>query len=89
MHLETRILKHITIINFITKTINKMAKFELIKTTDVNGEIWYNITKDGLHVNTSFTKKLEDAEKMLQELVNGKPSAPIVEIIKTIENGED
>lgn len=81
-------MKHITIIDFITKTINKMAKFELIKTTDVNGEIWYNITKDGLHVNTSFTKKLEDAEKLFEELTNGRPSEPIIEILKTIENGD-
>lgn len=66
-----------------------MAKFELIKTTDVNGEIWYNITKDGLHVNTSFTKKLEDAEKLFEELTNGKPSEPIVEILKTKENADN
>jgi hypothetical protein len=66
-----------------------MAKFELIKTTELDGGIWYHIAKDGLHVNQSYTRKLDDAEKMLQELVNGKPSAPIVEILKTIENGED
>lgn len=66
-----------------------MAKFELIKTTDVNGEIWYNITKDGLHVNTSFTKKLEEAEKLFEELTNGRPSEPIVEILKTIENADN
>lgn len=66
-----------------------MAKFELIKTTDVNGEIWYNITKDGLHVNTSFTKNLQDAEKLFDELTNGKPSEPIVEILKTIENADN
>lgn len=66
-----------------------MAKFELIKTTDVNGEIWYNITKDGLHVNTSFTRNLQDAEKLFDELTNGKPSEPIVEILKTIENADN
>jgi hypothetical protein len=66
-----------------------MAKFELIKTTDVNGEVWYNIKKDGLHVNQSFSKDLKLTEQMFDELVNGKPSEPIVEILKTIENGND
>lgn len=65
-----------------------MAKFELIKTTDVNGEIWYNIKKDGLHVNQTFTKKFEDAEKLFEELTNGRPSEPIVEILKTTEYGD-
>jgi hypothetical protein len=66
-----------------------MAKFELVKTTDVNGEVWYNIKKDGLHVNQSFSKDLKLTEQMFDELVNGKPSEPIVEILKTIENGND
>ena len=62
-----------------------MEKLQLVKTTDLNGEIWYNITKDGLHVNSSFTKNLEQAESMFQELLNGKQSSPIVEILKTAE----
>lgn len=66
-----------------------MAKFELVKTTELNGEVWYNITKDGYHVNQSFTRDLTHAEKMLEGLVNGNPSEPIVEILKTIEYGED
>jgi hypothetical protein len=66
-----------------------MAKFELFKTTDVNGEVWYNIKKDGYHVNQSFSKDLKLTEQMFDELVNGKPSEPIVEILKTIENGND
>jgi len=66
-----------------------MAKFELVKTTDVNGEVWYNIKKDGLHVNQSFSKDLKLTEQMFDELVNGKPSEPIVEILKTIENAND
>jgi hypothetical protein len=66
-----------------------MAKFELVKTTELNGEVWYNITKDGYHVNQSFTRDLTFAEKMLDGLVNGKPSEPIVEILKSIEYGED
>ena len=66
-----------------------MAKYELLKTTDVNGEIWYSINKDGLHVNTSFSRDLKQTEEMLEELVNGKPSKPVVEILKTIENAND
>jgi len=65
-----------------------MAKYELLKTTDVNGEIWYSINKDGLHVNTSFSRDLKATEEMLAELLNGKPSKPIVEILKSIENDD-
>lgn len=66
-----------------------MAKFQLIKTTELDGGVWYHINKDGLHVNQSYTRKLADAEKMLDELVNGKPSTPIEEILKTIENADN
>lgn len=66
-----------------------MAKFELVKTTELNGDVWYNITKDGYHVNQSFTRELEHAEKMLEGLVNGNPSEPIVEVLKSIEYGQD
>lgn len=66
-----------------------MAKFELVKTTELNGDIWYNITKDGYHVNQSFTKDLEFAEKMFNGLVNGNPSEPIVEILKSIDYADN
>lgn len=62
-----------------------MAKYELVKTTELNGDVWYNIKKDGYHVNSSFSKDLKSTEQMFDELVNGKPSEPIVEIIKNIE----
>jgi hypothetical protein len=62
-----------------------MAKYELIKTTDVNGEIWYNIKKDGYHVNQSFTKDIDIALEMLEGFEKGKQSEPIIEVIKTLE----
>ena len=65
-----------------------MAKFELVKTTELNGEVWYNITKDGYHVNQSFSKNLEQVQKMFDGLVNGQPSEPIVEILKSTEYGD-
>jgi len=66
-----------------------MAKYELLKTTDVNGEVWYSINKDGIHVNSSFSKELKVTEEMLTELLNGRPSQPIIEILKTIENADN
>ena len=64
-------------------------KYELVKKTEINGDVWYHITKDGIHVNESYTKNLEEAEKLFDELVKGKPSEPIIEIIKTIELDEN
>jgi len=66
-----------------------MAKYELIEKTEVNGQVWYHIKKDGDHVNESYTTKLQEAEKMLEELVKGKPSEPIIKILKTIEVDEN
>ena len=52
-----------------------MAKYELMEKTEVNGEVWYYIRKDdGFSVNNSWTTNLEDAEKMFQELEQGKSS---------------
>jgi hypothetical protein len=67
-----------------------MAKYELIKKTENNGDVWYFIRKnEGLSVENSWTKNLDDAEKMLKELENGKLAEPIFETIKTIELDED
>jgi hypothetical protein len=62
-----------------------MAKYELKKRTETDGEVWYFIHKDGSYVDKSSTRKIEDAHKLLDEFVNGKPSEPITETIKTIE----
>ncbi len=67
-----------------------MAKYELMQKTEVNGEVWYFIRKDdGFSVNNSWTTKLEDAEKMFEEIQQGKPTEPIIEILKTIEVNEN
>lgn len=43
-----------------------MAKYELMEKRENNGDVWYYIRKDeGLSVENSWTKKLEEAEKML------------------------
>ena len=65
-----------------------MAKYELLEKTEVNGDVWYLIRKDGFYVSDSVTKKLEDAEQMLMELEKGKPSEPIFKTLKTIEVDE-
>lgn len=63
-----------------------MAKYELMQKTENNGNVWYYIRKDeGLSVENSWTKKLEDAEKMFQEIQEGKPTEPIIKTLKFIE----
>ena len=63
-----------------------MTKYELMEKTEYTGEIWYYIRKDdGFSVENSWTKKLEDAEKMFKELEEGKSSEPVIKILKTIE----
>jgi hypothetical protein len=66
-----------------------MTKYELVEKTEINGEVWYLIRKDGYYVSDSVTRKLEQAEQMLSELEQGKPSEPIFKTLKTIELDED
>jgi DNA-directed RNA polymerase specialized sigma subunit len=67
-----------------------MTKYELMEKTEYTGEIWYYIRKDdGFSVENSWTKNLEDAEKMFKELEEGKSSEPVIKILKTIEVDEN
>jgi|TARA_R110000868_G_scaffold215159_1_gene465258 hypothetical protein len=66
-----------------------MAKYELVEKTEINGEVWYLIRKDGYYVSDSVTRKLEQAETMLSRLEQGTPSEPIFKTLKTIEVDED
>lgn len=69
-----------------------MTKYELVKKTEINGDVWYFIRKDdGYSVDNTWTTKLEEAEQMLDELENGRPPMPIFETLKTIhvEEGAD
>ena len=67
-----------------------MKKYKLMQKTENNGEVWYYILKeDGFSVNNSWTKILENAEKMFDEIEKGKPTEPIIKILKTIEVNED
>jgi hypothetical protein len=67
-----------------------MTKYELMEKTEYTGETWYYIRKnDGFSVENSWTKKLEDAEKMFKELEEGKSSEPVIKILKTIEVDEN
>ena len=66
-----------------------MAKYELVEKTEINGEVWYLIRKDGYYVSDSVTRKLEEAETMLSKLEQGKPSEPIFKTLKTIELDEN
>jgi DNA-directed RNA polymerase specialized sigma subunit len=63
-----------------------MAKYELVKKTEINGEVWYFIRKgDGYSVENSWTMHLEKAERMFQELESRKNLEPTFETLKTIE----
>ena len=63
-----------------------MAKYELMEKTENNGDVWYFIRKDdGFSVENSWTKILQDAEKMFEQIQKGKPAEPIIKTLKTIE----
>jgi hypothetical protein len=63
-----------------------MKKYELVKKTEVNGDVWYFIRKDdGYSLENSWTMHLEKAERMLQEIETRKNLEPIFETLKTIE----
>jgi hypothetical protein len=62
-----------------------MAKYELVKKTEVDGDVWYHITKDGYHVDETYTQYLDEANELFDKFSKGKPSEPIIEILKTIE----
>ena len=67
-----------------------MAKYQLMEKTENNGEVWYYILKEnGMSVNNSWTMTLEKAEEMFEEIQKGKPTEPIIKILKTIEVNED
>jgi uncharacterized protein YtpQ (UPF0354 family) len=63
-----------------------MKKYELVKKTEVNGDVWYFIRKDdGYSLENSWTMHLEKAERMFQEIEIRKNLEPIFETLKTIE----
>jgi hypothetical protein len=66
-----------------------MAKFELVQETELDGNTWYKINQDGIFVSGTLTRHLEEATKNLEAFANGKPSTPIIKVIKTIEVDEN
>ena len=48
-----------------------MAKYELKKRTETDGETSYYILKDDRYIDKSFARNIEDAEKLFNEFVNG------------------
>jgi DNA-directed RNA polymerase specialized sigma subunit len=63
-----------------------MTKYELVKKTEINGEVWYFIRKgDGYSVENSWTMHLEKAERMFQEIESRNNLDPIFETLKAIE----
>lgn len=65
-----------------------MAKYELIKKTEVNGAVWYHITKDGDHVNETWTQDLNEANELFSVVEKTTILEPIIEVLKTHETNE-
>jgi hypothetical protein len=61
------------------------TNYELVKKTEINGEIWYHITKDGEHINDTYTRELEEANQLFEKIVNGFLTEPTIEIIRKLE----
>lgn len=64
------------------------AVYELIEKIDLQGESVYYIIKNNSFIDGTFTRKLSEAEEMLQKFTSGKPSEPIINVLKTIEIDE-
>jgi hypothetical protein len=65
------------------------TKYELVKKTEINGETWYHITKDGVHVSETYTRSEQEATEQFHKIVNGYLPEPTIEILKTLEINED
>lgn len=61
------------------------TKYELVKETQIDGKTWYHITKDGVHVNETYTQNLEEATEQFEKIVQGYLPETKIEILKTLE----
>jgi len=61
------------------------TKYELVKETQIDGTNWYHITKDGVHVNETYTKNLEKATEQFDKIMQGYLPETKIEILKTLE----
>lgn len=62
--------------------------YELLEKTELQGDVWYYIHKNGSYVDQSSTRNLVEAEEMLEKFTSGKHSEPIINVLKTIEVNE-
>lgn len=61
------------------------TKYELVKETQIDGRIWYHITKDGIHVNETYTQNLEEVTEQFEKIMQGYLPETKTEILKTLE----
>jgi hypothetical protein len=61
------------------------TNYELVKKTEINGDVWYHITKNGEHINETYTKELEEANELFEKIVNGYLTEPTIEILRKLE----
>jgi hypothetical protein len=66
-----------------------MAKYELEERTELNGQVWYHIKKDDIHVDDTYTQDFNQALEFFDSFKNGKQNKPIIKILKTIDINED
>lgn len=64
-----------------------MAKYELIKETKFNGDIFYSISINGNYLSGSTSMNLETTQTQFDMLV--KQINPIIEILETVEINEN
>ena len=61
------------------------TKYELVKKTEIDGKVWYHITKDGEHIDKTYTRELDEANELLDKIVQGYLPETKIEILKTLE----
>ena len=61
------------------------TKYELVKETQIDGKTWYHITKDGVHVNETYTTNIEEATEQFDKILQGYLPETKIEILKTLE----
>lgn len=61
-----------------------MPKYELIEEKKINGDVFYSIERDGVYVDHSLCLELPKAEKIFNDIIEGKVENKIT-IHKSVE----
>jgi hypothetical protein len=66
-----------------------MANYKLVKETKIDGDVQFSIEKDGKYISKSICATLEEAEELLNIILNGGNLETLREIIKSIDIDEN